>query len=99
MTYARRARTGGAVSSRRRLGRPVEYPDDHPYNDPRRRVADALGMREAMRPRYAPEVGSDEEAEEKTRDFIAFMGAVLGRDLSDGEVHKIRDGFRKGLRR
>jgi hypothetical protein len=56
-------------------------------------------MREAMRPRYAPEVGSDEEAEEKTRDFIAFMGAVLGRDLSDGEVHKIRDGFRKGLRR
>jgi hypothetical protein len=49
MTYARRARTGGAVSSRRRLGRPVEYPDDHPYNDPRRRVADALGMREAMR--------------------------------------------------
>jgi len=77
------------VAKKKTLGRPVQYPEKHPYNDPRKRVADAVGMLEAMKLPYGPR-NFEQEVEERVRDFVAFMWAVEGRELSSAEIATYR---------
>jgi hypothetical protein len=75
--------------ARKKIGTPVSYPPGHPYNDPRKRAADAVGMLEALAPRYSPPRGSYEEKRAEAKELIGFMWAIEGREITMAEALKM----------
>jgi hypothetical protein len=80
------------TTKRKPIGTPVKYPKGHPYNDPRKRTADAVGMLETLKLPRGPRT-VDQEVDEKVKDFVAFMWAVEGKELSRDEVLRYRRGL------